>query len=39
VAFGLALILMFAVVPGSMYIWFRRKGWLGSDSAKPADPQ
>ena len=36
VAFTLALILMFIVIPGGMYLWFRHKGWIG-DTAPPAE--
>jgi magnesium transporter len=38
-AFGLALGLMFLVVPGGMYLWVRHKGWLGNDSTPPADSE
>jgi magnesium transporter len=38
-AFGLALGLMFVVVPGGMYLWVRHKGWLGNDSTPPADSE
>jgi hypothetical protein len=36
-AFVLALILMFGIIPGGMYLWFRHKGWIGSDSDPPAE--
>jgi magnesium transporter len=31
VAFGVALMLMFVIVPGGMYLFFRRRGWLGNE--------
>lgn len=36
VAFALALLLMFGVVPGVMFLWFRRRGWLASDNPDEA---
>ncbi len=38
-AFTLALVLMFGVVPGGMFLWFRRKGWLVSDSSDESSPR
>ena len=37
VVFSLAIILMFGVIPGGMYLWVRHKGWIGSDSAVTAE--
>ena len=39
VAFALALLLMFGVVPGVMFLWFRRRGWLVSDNPDEASPR
>ena len=39
VAFGLALLLMFGIIPGMMYLWFRRKGWLVSVSPSGSSPR
>ena len=33
--FILALVLMFVVIPGGMYLYFRHKGWLGIDTVAP----
>ena len=33
--FALAMALMFLVIPGGMYLYFRHKGWLGSDTVTP----
>jgi magnesium transporter len=39
IAFGLALLLMFGIIPGMMYLWFRRKGWLVSVSPSGSSPR
>ena len=39
IAFGLALALMFGVVPIVMFLWFRRKGWLASDNPDDVSPR
>lgn len=39
IAFGLALALMFGVVPIVMFLWFRRKGWLANDNPDDVSPR
>lgn len=39
IAFTLALLLMFGIIPGVMFLWFRRKGWLASDAPSTASPR
>lgn len=36
-AFIAALVLMFVVVPGTLFVWFRKKGWLGGDRSASAE--
>jgi magnesium transporter len=38
-AFAFALVLMFVVVPGVMFFWFRLKGWLVSDRTDESSPR
>lgn len=37
--FSLVLILMFGFVPGGMFLWFRKKGWLGNSSLEGISPR